>query len=166
MFTLRCKLIQVMVQFFNKHQDEKGEIIVDIHNRGDNLFLFFLFLGMDNHDNKIIRPRAYKKRQVNCSQNLVPRDPSSGKFVCELCGGTFTNRSSYFRHKRIHGEKKFRCFLCDKAFHRKEHLQSHIHRHTKSFPLKCCQCNYESHSLDEASSHFQTTHNQDFKESP
>lgn len=122
--------------------------------------------GMDNHDNKIIRPRAYKKRPVNCSQNLVPRDPSSGKFVCELCGGTFTNRSSYFRHKRIHGEKKFRCFLCDKAFHRKEHLQSHIHRHTKSFPLKCCQCNYESHSLDEASSHFQTTHNQDFKESP
>jgi hypothetical protein len=52
------------------HQDEKGEII-----------LFFLFLGIDNHDNKIIRPRAYKKRQVNCSQNLVPRDPSSGKFV-------------------------------------------------------------------------------------
>ncbi|XP_052061805.1 early growth response factor homolog 1-like [Mytilus californianus] len=114
--------------------------------------------GMDQHDNKIKRQRSYKKRQSESMPNQVPRDASSGKFVCELCSKTFTNRSSYFRHKRIHGEKKYRCFVCDKAFHRKEHLQSHIHRHTKSFPLKCCKCSYESHSLDEANTHFQDNH--------
>ncbi|XP_063440953.1 early growth response factor homolog 1-like [Mytilus trossulus] len=114
--------------------------------------------GMDQHDNKIMRQRSYKKRQSESLPNQVPRDASSGKFVCELCSKTFTNRSSYFRHKRIHGEKKYRCFVCDKAFHRKEHFQSHIHRHTKSFPLKCCKCSYESHSLDEANTHFQDSH--------
>ncbi|CAC5398718.1 ZNF423 [Mytilus coruscus] len=114
--------------------------------------------GMDQHDNKIMRQRSYKKRQSESLPNQVPRDASSGKFVCELCSKTFTNRSSYFRHKRIHGEKKYHCFVCDKAFHRKEHLQSHIHRHTKSFPLKCCKCSYESHSLDEANTHFQDNH--------
>ncbi|CAG2236572.1 unnamed protein product [Mytilus edulis] len=114
--------------------------------------------GTDQHDNKIMRQRSYKKRQLESLPNQVPRDASSGKFVCELCSKTFTNRSSYFRHKRIHGEKKYRCFVCDKAFHRKEHLQSHIHRHTKSFPLKCCKCSYESHSLDEANTHYQDSH--------
>ena len=114
--------------------------------------------GTDQHDNKIMRQRSYKKRPSESLPNQVPRDASSGKFVCELCSKTFTNRSSYFRHKRIHGEKKYRCFVCDKAFHRKEHLQSHIHRHTKSFPLKCCKCSYESHSLDEANTHYQDSH--------
>lgn len=128
---------------------------------------YFYFTGTDYHDNKLMRPKSYKKRPIAPAADPVPRDPSSGKFVCELCGGTFTNRSSYFRHKRIHGEKKYRCFLCDKAFHRKEHLQSHIHRHTKYFPLKCCKCAFESHSLDEASAHFHAEHNtQDTKESP
>ncbi|CAC5395638.1 unnamed protein product [Mytilus coruscus] len=131
----------------------------------DNVDLLQGIAGMDQHESKIMRPRSNKKRQLHCLSNQVPRDPSSGKFVCELCGGTFTNRSSYFRHKRIHGEKKFRCFLCDKAFHRKEHLQSHIHRHTKSFPLKCCKCSFESHSLDEATAHFQVSHSHHVQES-
>ncbi|XP_063424393.1 early growth response factor homolog 1-like [Mytilus trossulus] len=131
----------------------------------DNIDLLQGIAGMDQHESKIMRPRSNKKRQLHCLSNQVPRDPSSGKFVCELCGGTFTNRSSYFRHKRIHGEKKFRCFLCDKAFHRKEHLQSHIHRHTKSFPLKCCKCSFESHSLDEATAHFQVSHSHHVKDS-
>ncbi|KAJ8307095.1 hypothetical protein KUTeg_015179 [Tegillarca granosa] len=80
-------------------------------------------------------------------------DPESGKYKCIQCNKLFVNRSSFYRHKRLHGEKRFHCFMCDKAFHRSEHLRIHIRRHGKIDSLCCHNCNKHCDNLQTYQDH-------------
>ena len=48
-------------------------------------------------------------------------------YLCQLCGKTFTTKSSLFRHRSVHtGQRRFMCALCKKAFYRKDKCRAHI----------------------------------------
>ena len=62
-------------------------------------------------------------------------------FSCDLCGETFSRRSSMVQHKRMHtGEKPHRCEICLKSFTRPYTLQKHQCSHTGEKPFSCDLC--------------------------
>lgn len=62
-------------------------------------------------------------------------------FSCDLCGETFSRRSSMIQHRRMHtGEKPYRCEICLKAFTRPYTLQKHRCSHTGEKPFSCDLC--------------------------
>ncbi|KAK3597046.1 hypothetical protein CHS0354_022052 [Potamilus streckersoni] len=86
------------------------------------------------------------------------KDPVTGKYSCLQCGAQFANQSSLSRHRALHGEKKHRCFICQKAFHRKEHLHLHLDRHGKAFDMACPICPMKGHTMLEIEHHFNQCH--------
>ncbi|XP_044729129.1 gastrula zinc finger protein XlCGF26.1-like [Chrysoperla carnea] len=66
---------------------------------------------------------------------------STKKFQCELCHYTFSIRSNYFRHLKIHnGEKPNVCQICGKGFIQTHSLKEHMRVHTQERPYKCNLC--------------------------
>ncbi|XP_033732841.1 uncharacterized protein LOC117322176 [Pecten maximus] len=109
--------------------------------------------GMFSKKRRYVRTKPFAS-----SPSCVPRDPVSGKFVCTICNGKFQNRSSFFRHKSLHGEKRLQCFVCLKRFHRKEHASMHMNRHGKNGELICPICQMIGRDTVEMEQHFCLVH--------
>ena len=54
-------------------------------------------------------------------------------FPCNVCGKIAPNQTKLERHMLIHsGVKNFTCYICNKAFNRKDNLKVHIYnKHTR-----------------------------------
>ncbi|XP_069110029.1 specificity protein transcription factor 3-like isoform X1 [Argopecten irradians] len=102
--------------------------------------------------------RYVRTKPFSPTSSCVSRDPVSGKFVCTICNGKFQNRSSFFRHKSLHGEKRLQCFVCLKRFHRKEHVSMHMNRHGKNGELICPICQMVGRDAVEMEQHFFVVH--------
>ncbi|XP_023303236.2 zinc finger protein 383-like [Lucilia cuprina] len=63
-------------------------------------------------------------------------------YTCHICHQQFENYTQmrFQYHVRQHGEKRFSCSYCDKAFHQKIHLINHERTHTKEQPFRCDLC--------------------------
>lgn len=63
-------------------------------------------------------------------------------YTCHICNQLFENYTQmrFQYHVRQHGEKRFSCSYCDKAFHQKIHLINHERTHTKEQPFRCDLC--------------------------
>jgi len=62
-------------------------------------------------------------------------------FVCSQCGKSFTRRSCFWQHTKIHsGVRRFQCHVCSKAFVASGNLQSHMVVHTRDRPFVCSKC--------------------------
>ncbi|XP_029638333.1 uncharacterized protein LOC115213480 isoform X2 [Octopus sinensis] len=82
-----------------------------------------------------------------------------GKFICQTCGKIFRCLSSLSRHKWLHREKRHRCFVCKRAFHRKDHLYLHLDRqHAKSNEIPCPICAMKSNDLHSIYEHIRQCH--------
>ncbi|XP_034094061.1 zinc finger protein 2-like [Gymnodraco acuticeps] len=63
------------------------------------------------------------------------------QFGCSVCTKSFTYRSNFQRHIRIHtGEKPFSCSVCTKSFALSETLKRHMRIHTGEKPFSCSIC--------------------------
>ncbi|KAF0753102.1 zinc finger protein 616-like [Aphis craccivora] len=64
------------------------------------------------------------------------------KYVCEICGNTFTRQSNLIVHQKIHTlQKEYVCNICNKAFIQKTNLKNHQHSiHIDERPHRCDIC--------------------------
>lgn len=58
---------------------------------------------------------------------------SNGPFGCKECGKEFKFRKNLWQHERSHGEKKFLCTYCGRAFLVMATLNEHVRMHTGMF---------------------------------
>ncbi|OWF49361.1 uncharacterized protein LOC110451913 [Mizuhopecten yessoensis] len=139
--------------------DSRSVVPVELVSHGNlpsmslNEINLTLSQGMFTKKRRYVRTKPFAS-----SPSCVPRDPVSGKFVCTICNGKFQNRSSFFRHKSLHGEKRLQCFVCLKRFHRKEHASMHMNRHGKNGELICPICQMVGHDTGEMEQHFCIVH--------
>ncbi|XP_077323317.1 uncharacterized protein LOC143957054 isoform X2 [Lithobates pipiens] len=63
------------------------------------------------------------------------------RFLCTMCGKSFTRRASVIQHQKKHtGEKPYSCSECGKCFDRKRNLMTHHRIHSGEKPFSCSEC--------------------------
>ncbi|XP_045771379.1 oocyte zinc finger protein XlCOF6.1-like isoform X2 [Maniola jurtina] len=81
--------------------------------------------------------------KYNLAKHLLNHDGKGTVFKCEDCNKSYTSRTSYIEHQRMHsGERPFVCSYCSKSFTSKKRLTEHHRIHTGEKPHKCSVCEH------------------------
>ncbi len=82
----------------------------------------------------------YKKQSVQKHVDSVHKQLRP--YLCTVCGKCFAVKWNLTEHLRFHEENKsFSCYLCDKQFYKKQHVNKHIDMvHKKLRPYCCTLC--------------------------
>ncbi|KAK2719275.1 zinc finger protein 2-like [Artemia franciscana] len=103
-----------------------------------------------HYDDESFEYNSCKKRYTEQLRRDVHAQLCIGNtFQCEICGKTFTDRSSLSYHLKTHTDQRtFKCEVCPKLFRcfktRKEHSKIHMKDRVKSFGCQLCNKRYYS----------------------
>lgn len=89
------------------------------------------------------------------------------KHVCEICGFPSKNKGALDTHKYKMHRPLFRCDICQKNFHEKIKLKSHIHAHHLIDPVpvyECKLCPFKANASNTMYKHMRECHYQEYAE--
>ncbi|XP_034944297.1 zinc finger protein 557-like [Chelonus insularis] len=85
-----------------------------------------------------------KMFKVQSDYTTHMKDHDMESCVCDICGGSYSNKSSLYFHKHykhVSTIKEFECSTCKKRFKNQKNLNSHIELHNMKYV--CEQCGME-----------------------
>ncbi|XP_033758562.1 zinc finger protein 2 homolog [Pecten maximus] len=96
------------------------------------------------HVDKFVLERLIKSCQEKKKSKLKTTESSNSKgivFNCDKCSKTFTRKSTWRHHVKIHVDDKFKeCKICGKKLKFSGNMLSHLKTHTGDRPFKCEFC--------------------------
>lgn len=82
-----------------------------------------------------------------------------GRYMCDVCGQTFSQKSGQISHLRIHTkEKPFQCDVCDKTFSDFSTFTKHRRVHSGEKPYSCSICFRKFSQSGNLHRHFRVIH--------
>ena len=83
--------------------------------------------------------------------------PPERPHQCQICGKSFTQKSSVITHIQTHmGKKPYNCEVCGKSFSRNSDLAKHIRIHTGEKPYQCTTCGRNFRIKEDLNKHIMT----------
>uniref|UniRef100_A0A1Q3F647 C2H2-type domain-containing protein n=1 Tax=Culex tarsalis TaxID=7177 RepID=A0A1Q3F647_CULTA len=104
--------------------------------------------------------RVFENKTCLASHTRAKHTKMESVPTCNICGKTFTARSSLERHMLLHNnEKPFACSQCDRTYRRNLDLKHHIELvHEGKNPHFCAECAQSFHSYQSLYLHKKFTH--------
>eukprot|EP01083_Nonionella_stella_P092272 258248_1 len=94
---------------------------------------------------------------------VAENPPSADKKKCPFQGcNKLIKKSHIAAHIRRHTNgqvKKYKCYLCDKAFKRKSHLAEHTQTHLSTYAFHCPFCGKGKRTNSQMKRHLRKRHN-------
>jgi uncharacterized Zn-finger protein len=92
---------------------------------------------------------------VNHKRTHIDEKP----FTCNVCGRSFSLKSSLVKHDRTHtGDKPYACNVCESSFTQKWNLVVHNRTHTGEKPYECGQCEKKFITSSHRTKHIRSIH--------
>ncbi len=126
------KFISIFIQKINQKIDICSYIIskeMTYHNFSDEFYLTEQSPRIDFSDD-------VEDTMILCETlfDNIERNPTNGKYVCDICNNEYATYSGLYSHKRKHDPEyipKFSCSICDYSHDNRHHLLNHIEVHAK-----------------------------------
>ena len=113
---------------------------------------YILNYAIDDIDGQVIEyandVQLSEERAV--TKSVFPiREDENGRYQCDLCDNSYTNKGNLRRHYRQHtGDMRYQCDVCERRFFRNEYLIRHMRKHVRNAkeleadyePFKCASC--------------------------
>ncbi|KAM7361405.1 uncharacterized protein ACRADG_011725 [Cochliomyia hominivorax] len=112
---------------YEDYINSDGAIIVEQSKKGDKQILVNRF-----NDKK---PAVKRKRKYAKDEGF------NGVYKCEFCDNTYTEKTKYKNHIKLHIKNKpHECEICKKRFSTTPQLSRHMNSHTGNRPYSCQYC--------------------------
>ncbi|XP_030025798.1 zinc finger protein 726-like [Manduca sexta] len=113
-----------------------------------------VFSDDGTQENKIVKCRSKSRiSKVQCrvcrkiitkayyKEHYALHDPAIAKYICDICGKSFRQRSAHVTHRFTHStEFKFKCKVCPYRGRSSGLLKTHLRIHTGDYKYMCSEC--------------------------
>lgn len=112
----------------------------------DKIYDCYDFIQNCISSDAILRNAKYEPEELEKSEESAESEDiteQKTKFTCTKCDLSFSNKTSYTKHKNSHEDNPYKCDKCFQCFQKKMHLNVHLRSHIKDEDKKfvCKTCN-------------------------
>lgn len=118
------------------HEMTSEVFVCEICNDEFPSSIYFNLHYLNNHDTTETESKDSIKTKISYEKN------EQGRYVCQICNGTFSTRDSLSRHVIKHtSSKDFKCQLCPREFYFQRDYNAHMKQHYNPQKVNCPECN-------------------------